>query len=112
MQYTIKNNIKNPSKIYNLIEEEEKFFNFLYSKLNIDENIRISLMRMSGGDLEVYFDSFYVGRVKLQGRKHWIQILTRAGSTKKYEGSLDTILPKVEMWVKYIRNHLNKANKI
>ena len=62
-------------KKFTLNEQEELFFNALYDYLSPDESSNILLERMSNGCISVFYATYPVGKIKLQGRKDWMQIL-------------------------------------
>lgn len=59
--------------IINLSEQEERFFVELQKSLS-EINRTITIERLSNGVISVYTNSYYVGKIKLTGRKHWMQI--------------------------------------
>ena len=104
--YPIKYNTTNPSKIFNINCLEKEFFNYLYLKLTDKENAKINLIRMSNGELSAYYSSYPIGRIKLQGRKYYMQILYDLYKFEHIEGSIDEFIPKIDNWITYIRIHL------
>ena len=53
MKYPIKYATNPPSKLFEINESEEKFFNTLYSKLSKEINNHIQLIRMGNGTITV-----------------------------------------------------------
>ena len=98
MKYNITYNKTNPTKEYKINVLEESFFNTVYEE--IGEGINI--IRMSDGMLEVFYQSYYVGKIKLQGRKHKMQILKGLYDIKWIEGNINDFLPHIKDWKKYI----------
>lgn len=92
-------------KDYTVNEREERFFAILYNTLSKDANEHIHLKRMSNGTLAVYFNSFPVGKIKLQGRKHWMQILKGMYTVKVIDGDIEDFTPHIFDWERYIRLH-------
>lgn len=99
MNYSIHSNT---SKAFQVNELEEEFFGELYSKLSDEQNRKIILSRMSDGTLSVEYKRYPIGKVKLQGRKFWIQILKGLYGVKVFEGDILTIRSHIEDWVKYL----------
>ena len=65
MKYLIKYSTNPPSKIFEVNDLEEQFFNILYSKLSNDINTKIYLIRLSDGTLNVeYKNGLYIGKIK------------------------------------------------
>ena len=104
MMYKI---IKNcdTSKDYIINEKEEIFFNTMYEHFSPDINQRISLTRMSTGSISVYYSSYPIGKIKLQGRKYWMQILKGLHTVKEVEGTVDDFISHISDWERYIRLH-------
>lgn len=102
MQYTIK---QNSSKSYDVNSDEELYFNTLYSKLTDFENKQIHLHRLSNGSLETYFGTYPLGKVKLQGRKHYMQILKSLYKWESIEGTIQDFLPRIDDVIKYLRKY-------
>ena len=87
-----------------LSHQEVEFFNEL--NLQLSEIKRsVSLERMSNGAISVYSKTFYVGKIKLSGRKHWMQILRGETQIKEIEGELDDFIQHIPDWIRYIRLH-------
>lgn len=99
MNYPIRSNT---SKNFTVNEKEEEFFGELYSRLSTEQNRSIFLFRMSDGTLSAEFKHYPIGKVKLQGRKYWIQILKGSYGVKVFEGNLDLLKSHIEDWVKYL----------
>ena len=102
MNYPIKYNVTPVTKEYHVNDLENLFFDTLYSSLTPVQNNLINLRRMSNGTLDTYFGTYPVGKLKLQGRKHSMQILKGMYNVKIIEGSIDDFIPKINEWVKYI----------
>lgn len=101
--YSIQYNMTSPTKTFAINELEEQFFEKLSSNLTETENSKILLFRMSDGTLSVEYNRYPIGKVKLQGRKHWIQVLKGSYTSKVIEGKLEQLIPYIEQWVKYLR---------
>lgn len=101
--YSIQYNVNPPTKTFAVNEFEEQFFEKLSSSLTETENSKISLFRMSDGTLSVEYNRYPIGKVKLHGRKHWIQVLKGSYTSRVIEGKLEQLIPYIEQWVKYLR---------
>ena len=87
-----------------LNEFEQKFFDELQSGLS-EINRSVTLNRMSNGVISVYSNTFYVGKIKLTGKKHWMQILKGLYTNKTIDGELDDFIQHIPDWIMYIRIH-------
>ena len=65
----------------------------------------ISMDRMSDGALSVYYGSCPLGKIRLQKKKHWMQVLTTNLECCSYsiEGSLDDFIPHIPEWAQYAK---------
>lgn len=103
MIYNIQANCSSNRK-YEVNELEESFFNSLSSALKDYDRIP-RLTRMSNGTISVYYGGCPVGKIKLQGRNHWMQILKGLSTVRVVEGELDDFIGHIPEWVNYIRLH-------
>lgn len=104
MNYSISTQ-SDTGKKFTLNEQEELFFNALYDYLSPDENSNIFLERMGNGCISVFYATYPVGKIKLQGRKHWMQILKGLYTSKTIEGDVENFITHVSDWEKYIKLH-------
>lgn len=104
MYYAIRK-LSTTNKEFVVNEQEEYFFEMLYANLSPDVNADIYLNRMSDGTLAVYYKSYPVGKIKLQGRKHHMQILKGLYTVKSIEGNIDDFIEHIPEWQTYIRLH-------
>lgn len=103
MKYPIRYSTNPPSKLYEINQEEENFFDVLYSKLPTQINNHINLIRMANGTITVDYNGYFIGKIKLQGRNHDMLILTSLYESKiVYENFIEYI----NDWVKYINNYI------
>lgn len=86
------------------LNEAEKIFFTELCQVQSNPN-GFSIKRMSNGALEVTYNSYYVGKIKLTGRKHWMQILRGLTQQKCIYGELDDFIQHIPDWTKYIKNH-------
>lgn len=86
-------------KTFETNDLEIEFFNTLYNGLTEWQNKGIHLTRMYDGTLDVYLYTYPIGKVKLQGHKHSIQVLKGEFGVKVYE---DDISSHINEWIKYM----------
>lgn len=101
--------LNSKSYTFKVNELEEQFFNNLYKKLDKDENSKITLERMSNGTLNVQYDSCQIGRIKLQGRKHNMQIIYNEDKIEVANGNIDDFILKIDHWVVYILRNIKNV---
>ncbi len=101
--YPIREQVFPPKNKFPVNELEVSFFESLHSKLTEIENSRIRLIRMSNGTLSVEYAGYPIGKVKLQGKKFFLQYFKSSFNAYDIEGSIEDFLPAVDYWVKYIR---------
>ena len=82
---------------YKVNADEDKFFEAVYKEIGEG----ICVVRMSDGTLDVSYHSYPIGKVKLQGRKHSMQILKGLNSIKSITGSVEDFIPYIVEWKKY-----------
>lgn len=104
MRFRIEKNCTS-QKDYVINEKEESFFECLYDSLPEADRLFIHLYRMSNGTLSVYYKTYPIGKIKLQGRVFSMQILKGLSSVKNIDGSLEDFLKHIPDWCKYIRLH-------
>lgn len=92
-----------PKKRYKLVKSEELFLDDLYEKTKHIKGV-FTFTRTSKGAIDVRHSLCYVGKVKLQGKKHYIQFCDQTGDDwEVYEGNnKDVIWSKLDDWVSYI----------
>lgn len=86
----------------NFNEQEKIFFDELMIAL-ANFNGVIQPQRMSDNALSVYYNTYPIGKIKLTGRKHWMQILKGFQTVKVIDGELNDFILHIPEWVKYIR---------
>lgn len=96
MKYEIITNETNNK--YKINSDEELFFNSVYDEIGD----YIKLQRMSDGTLSVYYYTYPIGKIKLQGRKHKMQILKGLYGVKWIDGDINDFIPHIIDWKKYI----------
>lgn len=91
-------------KQYQVNEAEQKFFAAFYALLTPKQQQSVKTHRMSNGALEVIFDrGYYVGKVKLQGRKHWIQVMKNLYDAEVIEGEVDDLIKELPRWIRTMK---------
>lgn len=105
MKYPIHYKTTPITKVFDVNEEENRIFDLLYSKLPEKVNNRISLIRLSDGTLLVECVGFYIGRINLQGKNNFMQILTSLYDNTIINENFDE---NVDAWVKYINENILK----
>lgn len=105
MKYRIIYNVYPPTKIYNVNPDEELFFDELYARLNESENNHIVLYRFSNGSIETYYKTYPLGKVKLQGRKHYMQILKSLYKHDEIDGTVQDFIDRLDDMILYLRRY-------
>ena len=108
MLYRIKYNVSPPTKIFEINDDEELFFEKLSSKLTDEESKNIILHRLSDGTLEPYFKGQPLGKIKLQGRKHQMQILKSLYKFDVIEGTVQDFIKRMDDVVLYLKKYCRK----
>lgn len=108
MKYLIKYNVTPPTKTFEVNLEEELYFKTFYSKLTNVENQKIILYRFSDGAIEPYFNNYPLGKIKLQGKKHYLQILKSLYKYEVVEGFVKDFINRIDDVVLYLRKYLKK----
>jgi hypothetical protein len=104
VEYNIRYGSSNPSKVYTVNELEYLFFESLFSKLKSSNlNSTADMVRMSDGTLSVNYSGYPIGKIKLQGKKHWMQILKGLYGHETLEGTVESFIPRIDDWIKYIK---------
>ena len=105
MKYEIKSNTRKISgeiddkylQKYKVNENEERFFDIVYQEIGDG----IVLTRLSDGTLDVLYHNYPIGKIKLQGRNHSMQILKGMSNVKSISGTIDDFIPRIADWKKY-----------
>lgn len=91
------------SKEFTWNKDEEIYFQVFFSKLSDKEKEQITLKRLSTGSIEPYFKSYPLGKIKLQGRKHSMQILKSLYKFEIIEGDVKDFIDRIDDVIKYMR---------
>lgn len=87
-----------------ITESEELFFNSLWNELG-EQNSFIELLRMSDGSISVQYKSYPIGKIRLQGKKHWMQILKSLYNNTTIQGNVSLFIEHIPEWMKYIQKY-------
>lgn len=96
------------TQTYEVNDLERAFFEELskqFGQMGLFKSI--SMDRMSNGALSVYYGSYPLGKIRLQKRNHWMQVLTvKRGCYDSYsvEGSLGDFIPHISRWAQYAKH--------
>lgn len=105
MKYQIKYNSFPPKKVFEVNSNEELYFNNLFLKLTDEENKRIVIHRMSNGAVEPYYNGYPLGKIKLQGKKHYMQIFKSLYKFDVIEGTVLDFIKRIDDVILYIRKY-------
>lgn len=83
-------------------EQEKIFFDELMKALTDFKGV-IRPQRMSDKSLSIFYGTYPVGKIKLTGKKHWMQILKGLQTHKTIEGEIGDFIQHIPEWVRYIR---------
>lgn len=100
-KYYIPYNMTNPSKYYDVTKEEELFIDQILEKSRHLKG-EFQLSRLSDGTVNVSYNMYPVGKIKLQGRKHYMLVLTSLYKQNSIEGTTDDFISGIDGWIKYI----------
>lgn len=87
---------------YKVMPEEERFFSALEAALSAGhKNGAYKITRMADGAISVQSRHAYLGKIKLQGRKTWMQYMTGLYNAEQVEDApLDEYVRLLKYWVK------------
>ncbi len=91
----------NKREYYYEITENELKFIISFENLLIDsDKILMRYERYSDGSILCSFGRYPVGRIRLQKKKHWMQIIDE----DTIHGELDDFIAAIPKWLKYIES--------
>ncbi|MGN7478947.1 hypothetical protein ACTHOQ_13950 [Solibacillus silvestris] len=95
------------SKYCEINSDEEDFIKHLLYKLHQNNQVKlVKLRRMSNKSIEFSYNTYPIGKFKLQGKKTWMQILTSLEDQKKLENNpLHEYIEAVDLWIAYIKKY-------
>ena len=104
--YSISYNTTNPSKTYDVNSDELQFFLKLSEDIDSKYSSFIELYRIADGALSLYNLSSPFGRIKLQGRKHYLQVYKSIYKTYTVYGELEDFITEIHNLENYIKKYL------
>ena len=96
----------NPSKRFEVNEMEKEFFAAFELKWPPEALPFVHLIRMSDGTLAFEYGRAPIGKIKLQGRKHSMQVLRGLTSQSHIFGSMEDFIAGIDKWIVYYKKHL------
>ncbi len=84
---------------------EQEFFQAFLDKLTLEERSQLVLNRLSSGAIEPCIRHCPLGKVKLTGRKHWMQVFKNMMEVEVFEGNLQEMIEKQDETIKYLREY-------
>ena len=97
-----------PSKLYEVTADETMFLDTLMNK---SEHLtgRYSFERLANGTLNVMYNRYFVGKVKLQGRRTFIMYMKNIYDSVTIEdATLNDYINSIDLWIKYINRYLKR----
>lgn len=94
------------STVGDLSKQEKYFIAELSKSLTKEELQRISINRLSNNYLNFEYNGMQIGRIKLTGRKHTMQLLTGQTNISSIDGDIDYFIAAIPIWIVYIRKEL------
>ena len=105
MKYRIPYNTNPPSKTYETTPDEEMFIDRLLEKSK-ELKGNYSLSRMSDGTINVSYNSYPIGKVKLRGRKPMLMYMKNLYDPISVYGDFYTLVAAIDFWILYIKKYL------
>lgn len=96
---------QNTTKNYIWNSDEQLYFEKFFYKLTPNENEKIILHRLSNGSIEPYFNNYPLGKIKLQGRKHSMQIFKSLYKWEIIGGTVYDFIERIDDVIKYMRKY-------
>lgn len=92
---------------YTINKDEEEFLNCLTEKIKTKAPIpTFKLERMADGALNVFsFEGIFIGKVRLQKKKHWFMYMKNLDDFETIEGELHDFIPYIDEWIKFIKKY-------
>lgn len=98
--------------VFETSDDEDAFFRELVRQ-TIEENLNPSLFYfepISNKSFSVWYQSYYVGKIKLRGKNQFIQVLGVRGAINSFSiSSSEDSLGYIFKWIKYIKYCLKSA---
>lgn len=100
-KYYIPYNTTNLNRLYEVTVEEEQFFDILIEKSSHLKG-EYQLSRLSDGTVNLSYNGYPIGKIKLQGRKKRMQVLTSINDNEVIEGTFENFVQAIDIWLQYI----------
>lgn len=91
------------SKYSSISNDEEIFIKNLLLKLHQNNLKPPRLERMSTKAISISYYNYPIGKIKLQGTKTWMQILTLSDQNNVENASLEEYIESIDLWIAYIK---------
>lgn len=91
------------SKYCGISNDEEIFLKYLLLKFHKNNLKPPRLERMSTKAISISYYSYPIGKIKLQGTKTWMQILTLSDQNNVENASLEEYIGLIDLWIAYIK---------
>lgn len=92
-------------KKYEQTEKETQFLDSFMNTLSETEKRKVHLTRMSNGTISVDYKSYPIGKIKLTGRKYYMQILKGLYKVDVLDGDVELFIEHIPDWCRYIRRY-------
>lgn len=107
--YYIPSLCSSPKKVYEVTAEETRFLDALMSKSEHLITERYRFERLSNGTINVWYRRYFVGKVKLQGRRTFFMYMKNIYDSVTIEdATLNDYINSLDLWIKYINRYLTK----
>lgn len=95
------------SKYCEVSAAEKEFITNLMYKLNQQNEFKaLKLRRMSSKAIDVSYNMYPIGKIKLLGKKTWMQVFRNLYDVELIEGNLEVYINSIDLWIKYIKKYL------
>lgn len=84
-------------------DDERKFFEAFFALLTPKQRQSVRLQKMSNGAYSVTCNHGYIGKVRLTGRKRWIQVMKNTFDADVIEGGVDDLIKELPKWIRTMK---------
>lgn len=89
------------SRRWSVTPDEEAFLAALEAALRQEhKSVALTISRMANGALSVNSPRAYMGKIKLQGRRTWMQYMTRNDAESIEDAPLEEYIHHLSFWVR------------
>lgn len=89
------------SRRWSITPDEEAFLAALEAALRQGhKSVALTISRMANGALSVNSSRAYLGKIKLQGRRTWMQYMTRNDAESIEDAPLEEYIHHLSFWVR------------